>query len=129
LLGIPLALKMKIYKDITFEAAHMLPNVPDDHKCRRLHGHSFKVRITLDGPVDESIGWVEDFADIKNAFDPIYKELDHNYLNDIDGLSNPTSENLARWIWNRLKPQLNYLSSLEVKETCATGCIYKGEDG
>ena len=69
---------MKIYKDITFEAAHMLPNVPDDHKCRRLHGHSFKVRITLDGPVDESIGWVEDFADIKNAFDPIYKELDHN---------------------------------------------------
>ena len=120
---------MKIYKDITFEAAHMLPNVPDDHKCRRLHGHSFKVRITLDGPVDESIGWVEDFADIKIAFDPIYKELDHNYLNDIDGLSNPTSENLARWIWNRLKPQLNYLSSLEVKETCATGCIYKGEDG
>ena len=120
---------MKIYKDITFEAAHMLPNVPEDHKCRRLHGHSFKVRITLDGPVDESIGWVEDFADIKNAFDPIYKELDHNYLNDIDGLSNPTSENLARWIWTRLKPQLNYLSSLEVKETCATGCIYKGEDG
>ena len=118
---------MKIYKDITFEAAHMLPNVPDDHKCRRLHGHSFKVRITLDGPVDESIGWVEDFADIKKAFDPIYKELDHNYLNDIDGLENPTSENLAKWIWNELIINLPSLHSVVVKETCNSGCVYKGE--
>ena len=120
---------MKIYKDITFEAAHMLPNVPEDHKCRQLHGHSFKVRITLDGPVDKSIGWVEDFADLKKAFDPIFQKLDHHYLNEISGLENPTSENLVKWIWKRLKPNLKYLHSIEVKETCSTGCIYEGEDG
>ena len=120
---------MKIYKDITFEAAHMLPNVPEDHKCRQLHGHSFKIRITLDGPVDKSIGWVEDFSELKKAFDPIYQKLDHHYLNEISGLENPTSENLVKWIWERLKPNLKYLCSLEVKETCATGCIYEGEDG
>ena len=120
---------MKIYKDITFEAAHLLPNVPKDHKCRQLHGHSFKVRITLDGPVDKSIGWVEDFADLKKAFDPILQKLDHHYLNEIAGLENPTSENLVKWIWEGLKPNLKYLHSIEVKETCTTGCIYKGEDG
>ena len=120
---------MKIYKDITFEAAHMLPHVPEDHKCRQLHGHSFKVRITLDGPVDKSIGWVEDFADLKKAFDPIYQKLDHHYLNEISGLENPTSENLVKWIWVRLKPNLQYLYSIEVKETCTTGCVYEGEDG
>ena len=120
---------MKIYKDITFEAAHLLPNVPKDHKCRQLHGHSFKVRITLDGPVDKSIGWVEDFADLKKAFDPILQKLDHHYLNEIAGLENPTSENLVKWIWERLKPNINYLHSIEVKETCTTGCIYEGEDG
>lgn len=119
---------MEIYKDITFEAAHLLPNVPEDHKCRRLHGHSFKVRVTLDGPVDSTIGWVEDFAHVKKAFDPIYDELDHRYLNDIPGLENPTSENLVKWIWDRLKPILPHLSTLEVKETCTTGCIYRGED-
>ena len=82
---------MEIYKDITFEAAHLLPNVAKDHKCRRLHGHSFKVRISLDGPVDTSIGWVEDFAQIKQAFDPIYEQLDHHYLNEIEELENTTS--------------------------------------
>ena len=89
---------MEIYKDITFEAAHLLPNLPDDHKCRRLHGHSFLVRITIDGPVDEDTGWVQDFADIKKVFKPIYDQLDHNYLNDVSGLENPTSENLANWL-------------------------------
>ena len=119
---------MEIYKDITFEAAHMLPNVPTDHKCRRLHGHSIKVRLTLDGPVDKSLGWVEDFSDIKEAFDPIYHQLDHHYLNEVKGLENPTSENLSKWIWKRLKPKLQYLTSIEVKETCSTGCIYRGEN-
>ena len=119
---------MEIYKDITFEAAHLLPNVAKDHKCRRLHGHSFKVRISLHGPVDTSIGWVEDFAEIKHAFDPIYEQLDHHYLNEIEGLENPTSENLVKWIWNRLKPNLEYLVAIEVKETCTTGCIYRGID-
>ena len=120
---------MEIYKDITFEAAHLLPNVPTDHKCRRLHGHSFKVRLALEGPVHKSLGWVEDFSEVKEAFDPIYHQLDHHYLNEVEGLENPTSENLAKWIWTKLKPKLQYLISIEVKETCSTGCIYRGENG
>ena len=120
---------MEIYKDITFEAAHLLPNLPAGHKCSRLHGHSFLVRITLDGPIDKETGWVEDFADIKKAFQPIYDELDHNYLNDISGLENPTSENLAKWIWDKLENDLDYLTAIEVKETCSSGCIYRGKNG
>ena len=118
---------MEIYKDITFEAAHLLPNLPDDHKCRRLHGHSFKVRITLDGPIQENVGWVEDFSDIKKTFQPIYDQLDHLYLNDIEGLDNPTSENLAKWIWEKIVNKLENLIAIEVKETCSSGCIYRGE--
>ncbi len=118
---------MKIYKDITFEAAHLLPNLPDDHKCKRLHGHSFKVRITVDGPIDNKIGWVSDYGDIKKAFSPIFLQLDHYYLNEIEGLENPTSENLVMWIWERLYPKLKNLAEIEIKETCTTGCIYRGE--
>ena len=120
---------MEIYKDITFEAAHLLPNLPAGHKCSRLHGHSFLVRITLDGPIDKETGWVEDFADIKMAFQPIYDELDHNYLNNISGLENPTSENLAKWIWDKLENDLDCLTAIEVKETCSSGCIYRGKNG
>ena len=119
---------MEIYKDITFEAAHLLPNLPAGHKCSRLHGHSFLVRITLNGPTDKETGWVEDFADIKKAFQPIYDELDHNYLNDISGLENPTSENLAKWIWDKLENDLDCLTAIEVKETCSSGCIYRGKN-
>ena len=119
---------MEIYKDITFEAAHLLPNLPDNHKCSRLHGHSFLIRITIDGPVDKQTGWVQDFADIKKVFKPIYDQLDHNYLNDISGLENPTSEILAKWIWDKLKKELTYLTSIEVKETCSSGCIYRGKN-
>lgn len=119
---------MEIYKDITFEAAHLLPNLPKDHKCGRLHGHSFLVRVTLNGPIDEKTGWVKDFADIKKAFKPIYEQLDHNYLNDVSGLENPTSENLAKWIWDRLKNNLTHLTAIEVKETCSSGCIYRGKN-
>ena len=118
---------MEIYKEVTFESAHTLPNLPKDHKCRRLHGHSFKVRIYVDGKVDDRTGWVIDFADIAKAFNPIWEQLDHHYLNDVEGLENPSSENLAKWIWERLKPNLEDLSALEVKETCTTGCIYRGE--
>ena len=120
---------MEIYKDITFEAAHLLPNLPNEHKCRQLHGHSFKLRITIAGSIDKKIGWVQDFSELKNKFEPIYSLLDHRYLNEIEGLENPTSENILIWIWNKLKPSLPMLSSLEIKETCTTGCIYRGEDG
>lgn len=117
---------MNIYKEFTFEAAHRLPNVPEGHKCARLHGHSFVVRISVSGPVGEHSGWVMDFGDIKEAFHPLWKQLDHYYLNDIPGLENPTSENLAVWIWQRLKPVLPPLSKVEIRETCTSGCVYSG---
>ena len=97
---------MEIYKEFHFEAAHRLPNVPEGHKCARLHGHSFRVSVHVEGPVGDDTGWVCDYADISAACEPIRDELDHRYLNEIDGLANPTSEVLARWIWHRLEPTL-----------------------
>lgn len=120
---------MKIYKKFTFEAAHLLPNVPEGHKCARLHGHSFGVTVTVAGPVDDDLGWVADFADITAAFEPLREQLDHRYLNDIEGLDNPTSENVARWIWRRLAPGLPGLCEIAIHETCTAGCVYGGEDG
>jgi 6-pyruvoyltetrahydropterin/6-carboxytetrahydropterin synthase len=120
---------MDIFKSFTFEAAHLLPNVPEGHKCRRLHGHSFRVEVHVSGHVGVETGWVMDFADVKAAFDPVFARLDHHYLNEIAGLENPTSEVLAKWIWRELKPALPGLSKLVVHETCTAGCVYRGEDG
>jgi 6-pyruvoyltetrahydropterin/6-carboxytetrahydropterin synthase len=117
---------VEIFKVFTFEAAHRLPNVPEGHKCARMHGHSFRVEIYVDGPLKAESGWVMDFADIKQAFKPFLDMLDHNYLNEIDGLENPTSENIAIWIWTQLKPTLSALSKVVVWETCTSGCIYMG---
>jgi 6-pyruvoyltetrahydropterin/6-carboxytetrahydropterin synthase len=119
---------MEIFKEFTFEAAHRLPNVPEGHKCARLHGHSFKVAIYVEGSVDPETGWVMDFGEIKAVFKPLYDRLDHYYLNEIEGLENPTSENLARWIWERLKPDLSALSKIVVNETCTSGCVYRGDE-
>ena len=117
---------MDIFKDFTLEAAHRLPNVPPGHKCARLHGHSFRIELHLSGPVHPQAGWVMDFADVKAAFKPIYERLDHHYLNDIPGLENPTSEQLAKWIWDQAKPLLPLLSAIVVHETCTSGCRYTG---
>lgn len=117
---------MEIFKEFSIEAAHWLPNVPEGHKCRRLHGHSFRIEICVEGPLDETLGWVMDFADLKEAFRPIEDQLDHRCLNDVAGLENPTSENLARWIWSRLKSELPALCRVTVRETCTTGCVYRG---
>lgn len=119
---------MEIYKIFMVEAAHRLPNVPPGHKCERLHGHSFTIAIHLNGHVDEAAGWVQDFADIKTVFQPLFDRLDHNYLNEVEGLENPTSENLARWIWERVKTELPLLSKVVVNETCTCGCVYEGRD-
>lgn len=118
---------MEIFKEFTFEAAHFLPHVPAEHKCKRLHGHSFHVAIHVSGKVQEPSGWVMDFADIKSAFKPVLQRLDHYCLNDIAGLENPTSENLARWIWQQLKPSLPLLSKIVIRETCNSGCVYTGD--
>jgi 6-pyruvoyltetrahydropterin/6-carboxytetrahydropterin synthase len=118
---------MEIWKEFTFEAAHRLPNVPDGHKCARLHGHSFHVAVHVEGPLREPEGWVMDFGDLKAAWAPLDAMLDHRYLNEIEGLENPTSEVLARWIWGRLAPSLPGLSRIVVRETCTSGCVYRGE--
>jgi 6-pyruvoyltetrahydropterin/6-carboxytetrahydropterin synthase len=117
---------MDIFKTFTIEAAHRLPNVPEGHKCSRLHGHSFRVELRVTGEPGEHSGWVMDFAEIKAAFRPLYEQLDHHYLNVIDGLDNPTSERLAIWIWDRLKPDLPQLGEVVVHETCTSGCRYSG---
>lgn len=118
---------MELRKTFQFEAAHLLPNLPTSHKCRRLHGHSFKVEIAVEGPCDPQLGWVMDYADMKTAFKPIWEKLDHFYLNEIRGLENPTSENIAIWIWKQLKPKLPLLTEVVVAETCTAQCVYRGE--
>jgi len=116
----------RISREFRFEAAHRLPNVPAGHKCSRLHGHSFAVELALEGQLDERFGWVCDFADVRRAWEPLHEQLDHRYLNDVPGLENPTSEVLASWIWDRVKPTLPLLCRVSVLETCTTRCNYEG---
>lgn len=118
---------MEIFKVFHIEAAHRLPSLPATHKCSRLHGHSFKIEVHVCGEVRADTGWVQDFAELKQAFAPTFEALDHRYLNDIPGLENPTSENLARWLWRELKPRLPLLAKIVVHETCTAGCIYRGD--
>ena len=113
---------MELRKTFQFEAAHLLPHLPEEHKCRRLHGHSFRAEIVVEGDCDPKLGWVIDYADITAAFKPLWEQLDHHYLNEIDGLKNPTSENVAIWIWERLKPNLPLLTAVEVAETRSGDC-------
>jgi 6-pyruvoyltetrahydropterin/6-carboxytetrahydropterin synthase len=118
---------MDVFRVFQIEAAHKLPHVPAGHKCARIHGHSFRIEIHVSGSVGEHSGWVMDFADLRSAFQPLFERLDHHYLNDIEGLENPTSENLARWVWQRLKGGLPELAKVVVQETCNAGCIYNGD--
>ena len=119
---------MEIYKVFKFDAAHYLPNVPAGHKCARLHGHSFRVEIHLRGITSPRTGWVMDFSDISAAFQPSLEQLDHKNLNSIEGLENPTSENLCRWIWWKLQPALPQLCKIVVQESPESGCIYEGKE-
>ncbi|MDQ2742100.1 MAG: 6-carboxytetrahydropterin synthase QueD [Chloroflexota bacterium] len=119
---------MELFREFSFEAAHRLPHVPEGHKCARLHGHSFRIALYVRGAVDPHTGWVMDFARLKEVFAPLHDQLDHRYLNEIPGLENPTSEVLARWVWDRLQPELPELSQVVVRETCTSGCIYRGEE-
>lgn len=117
---------VELVKDFRFEAAHWLPNVPEGHKCRRMHGHSFRGEVAVRGEVDPRTGWLMDFADLKRAVDPLVVQLDHYVLNDVDGLSNPTSEMLAVWLWDRLAPNVPLLHRVTVEETCSSRCHYFG---
>jgi 6-pyruvoyltetrahydropterin/6-carboxytetrahydropterin synthase len=117
---------VELVKDFRFEAAHWLPNVPEGHKCRRMHGHSFRGEVAVRGQVDPRTGWLIDFADLKRAVDPIVARLDHYLLNEIEGLENPTSESLAVWIWAHLAPSVPLLSRITIEETCTSRCHYFG---
>ncbi|MBI4577621.1 MAG: 6-carboxytetrahydropterin synthase QueD [Planctomycetes bacterium] len=118
-----------LVKEFRFEAAHRLPRVPSGHKCSRLHGHSFRLEVQVSGPVDAAMGWLVDYADLERAFAPLRDRLDHHYLNEVEGLENPTSEVLARWVWDRLRPALPLLSRVSVAETCTASCHYRGDTG
>jgi len=117
---------MEIFNRFTLECARRLPKLPPDHPCARLHGHTFHIEVHLAGPLDPELGWVLDFADIQRAWQPIHAALDHRCLNDVEGLANPTSEHLAIWIWNQLKPVLPGLARVAVRETPVSGCVYSG---
>jgi 6-pyruvoyltetrahydropterin/6-carboxytetrahydropterin synthase len=119
-------MNVRLMHEFRFEAAHRLPKVPVGHKCARLHGHSFRVELAVTGPVDETTGWYIDFQRLFDAWKPLHEELDHHYLNDVAGLENPTSENLARWIWTRVKVPLPELARVVVCETCEMRCEYEG---
>jgi 6-pyruvoyltetrahydropterin/6-carboxytetrahydropterin synthase len=119
-------MSISITQAFTFEAAHHLPNVPDTHRCRRLHGHSYRVELTLKGEVDPHSGFVLDFFDVEAVFQPVLQRLDHYLLNDVEGLENPTAENIALWIFRRVKPALPQLASVKVFETPMCWAEYRG---
>jgi 6-pyruvoyltetrahydropterin/6-carboxytetrahydropterin synthase len=119
-------MRMELRKTFQFEAAHLLPRLPESHKCRRLHGHSFQVEVAVAGTCDPNLGWLIDYADISEAFRPLWEQLDHRYLNEVPGLDNPTSENIAIWIWERLRPKLPLLIEVVVAETCTARCVFRG---
>lgn len=117
---------MRITQAFAFEAAHHLPNVPDGHRCRRMHGHSYRVEMRLEGPVDPQSGFVADFFDVEAAFSPLMERLDHHCLNEVEGLENPTAENISMWIWDRMRPSLPALASVAVYETTNCWAEYDG---
>jgi 6-pyruvoyltetrahydropterin/6-carboxytetrahydropterin synthase len=121
-------MKVELSKRFEFSADHRLPAAGAAHPCARIHGHSFVVEVTVAGEVDPRTGWLMDFGDLRAIVEPVVKGLDHSLLNDVTGLSNPTSENLARWIWDRLAPHLRGLAQIAIEESPSSRCAYRGED-
>ena len=118
---------MEIYKEFSFDSAHFLPNVPEGHKCKNMHGHTYRLRVYVEGTPDPHLGWIMDFKDLKDALSGVIDLLDHKLINDIPGLENPTAENITIWIWKQVQPLLPQLSKIELYETPTTGVIYRGE--
>lgn len=115
-----------IYKQLTFDAAHFLPHVPETHKCKNIHGHTYHLTIYIEGELDEKLGWIIDYSDLKEAIQPVIDKVDHHFLNEIPGLENPTCEIISVWLWNQIKPLLPQLKRIELKETPTSGAIYEG---
>ena len=118
---------MELYKEFKFEAAHFLPAVSEDHKCRNMHGHSYRFTIFVKGEINTQNGWVMDLDEIKQAVIPVINQLDHKVLNEIEGLQNPTVENLAVWLWSKIHASLPLLSKISIAETATAGCTYEGK--
>lgn len=118
---------MILFKHFNFDSAHFLPNVHKGHKCRTLHGHTYRMTLYFDGKIDEKLGWVMDFSDIKAVVDPIIGRIDHKLLNDIEGLENPTCELVAIWLWQKIKPEVPQLSKIKLYETPTSGVVYAGK--
>lgn len=117
---------MLLFRKFTFDAAHFLPHVPEGHKCREIHGHTYHLTIFLEGTPDPHTGWVMDFAALKMAVEPIIQRVDHQFLNHIPGLENPTCEHIAIWLWNAIKPIVPALKKVELNETPTSGVVYEG---
>lgn len=117
---------MIIFKKFTFDSAHSLPNVPDGHKCKEIHGHTYKLTVFIEGELDKELGWVMDFKDLKDVVKPVINSIDHKYLNEIPGLENPTCEIIAEWIWNKIKPGIPLLKKIQLDETPTSGAVYEG---
>ena len=115
----------RITKSFTFDSAHWLPEVPEGHKCKRMHGHTYRVVLGLEGPLHERLGWVQDFGEVGEAFQPLYKAMDHHCLNEIEGLENPTAEVMAVWIYEKLKTLLPLLTDVTVCETPTAQAVYR----
>ena len=121
---------MRVYKEFFFEAAHRLPFAPADHPNARVHGHSFRARVTIDGEPDPITGVVLHFDDIEAAVAEARDALDHRLLNDVEGLEAPTLERIAVWLWDRLHDRLFGLVEIQIsRDSCHEGCIYAGARG
>lgn len=118
---------MEIYKEFSFDSAHFLPNVPEGHKCKNMHGHTYKLRVYIKGQPDPELGWIMDFKELKDKVAVVIDQLDHKLINDIPGLVNPTAENITIWIWKQIAPVLPQLSKIQLYETPTTGVIYEGD--
>ncbi|MCA0427408.1 MAG: 6-carboxytetrahydropterin synthase QueD [Bacteroidetes bacterium] len=117
---------MQIFKQFTFDSAHFLPNVPDGHKCKEIHGHTYRVIFYFEGELNPELGWVMDFGDLKQVLEPTIKRIDHKLMNNIPGLENPTCERIAIWLWEQVKPSLPMLCKVELHETPTSGAVYEG---
>lgn len=118
---------MKIFKKFTFDSAHFLPNVPEGHKCKEIHGHTYKLTVFLEGELEKDLNWVSDFAEVKRVIKPVIDRIDHKLLNNIEGLENPTCEQIAIWLWDKIKGDMPLMSRIELHETPTSGAIYEGK--
>ena len=119
---------MIVYRSFRIHASRFLPNLKDDHICKRMHGHTFNITIYINGKVDKKTGFVIDFYDVDQLFNKyIHNKIDHKVLNEVKGLENPTSEHLTKWIWDNLLPHISNLYQIKVSEDFGTGIIYKPE--